>query len=243
MELVTVKKALLPTFNRTSDEAIGWAAWTWNPVTGCEHGCRYCYARRIAERFKNNFPKGFKPHFRENRLTAPENTKAPDDSDPPNMHRVFLCSMADLWGNWVPEKWIKAVLKSCADAPQWQFMALTKNPARYLEFDIPGNVWCGSTVDVLSRLEPTVDAFRAMRERGHEGKLFLSCEPLLEPVVLDPEAAALLNVVIIGAQTNPGVNPPVSVVARLVESVAPHCIAYVKPNIPDVTWPREIPNA
>lgn len=24
---------------------------SWNPVTGCLHGCEYCYARRIAERF------------------------------------------------------------------------------------------------------------------------------------------------------------------------------------------------
>lgn len=30
---------------------IDWAETTWNPVTGCLHGCEYCYAWRIAERF------------------------------------------------------------------------------------------------------------------------------------------------------------------------------------------------
>lgn len=30
---------------------ISWCDSTWNPVTGCLHGCEYCYARRIAERF------------------------------------------------------------------------------------------------------------------------------------------------------------------------------------------------
>lgn len=30
---------------------IEWADSTWNPVTGCLHGCEYCYARRIANRF------------------------------------------------------------------------------------------------------------------------------------------------------------------------------------------------
>lgn len=30
---------------------IDWCNSTWNPVTGCLHGCAYCYARRIAERF------------------------------------------------------------------------------------------------------------------------------------------------------------------------------------------------
>lgn len=33
---------------------IEWCDYTWNPVTGCLHGCPYCYARRIAERFGPN---------------------------------------------------------------------------------------------------------------------------------------------------------------------------------------------
>jgi hypothetical protein len=31
-------------FNETN-ESIEWARWTWNPITGCKHGCKYCYAR------------------------------------------------------------------------------------------------------------------------------------------------------------------------------------------------------
>ena len=30
---------------------IEWTDFTWNPVTGCKHGCEYCYARRIVSRF------------------------------------------------------------------------------------------------------------------------------------------------------------------------------------------------
>lgn len=30
---------------------IEWCDSTWNPVTGCLHGCEYCYAKRIAIRF------------------------------------------------------------------------------------------------------------------------------------------------------------------------------------------------
>ena len=33
------------------NENIDWAAWSWNPVTGCKHGCPYCYAKTMAERF------------------------------------------------------------------------------------------------------------------------------------------------------------------------------------------------
>ena len=33
---------------------IEWCDSTWNPVTGCQHGCEYCYAKRIAERFSTH---------------------------------------------------------------------------------------------------------------------------------------------------------------------------------------------
>lgn len=39
---------------------IDWATRSWNPVTGCLHGCPYCYARKIAERFGTLF-KGPQP--------------------------------------------------------------------------------------------------------------------------------------------------------------------------------------
>ena len=31
---------------------IDWCTHTWNPVTGCRHGCDYCYARRYTIRFQ-----------------------------------------------------------------------------------------------------------------------------------------------------------------------------------------------
>ncbi len=30
---------------------IEWCDHTWNPITGCRHSCRYCYARRMTVRF------------------------------------------------------------------------------------------------------------------------------------------------------------------------------------------------
>jgi DNA repair photolyase len=35
-------------------KTIGWADFTWNPVTGCMRDCKYCYARRIHNRFYLN---------------------------------------------------------------------------------------------------------------------------------------------------------------------------------------------
>ena len=49
----------LQSFNQVNDN-IGWAKWSWNPVTGCLHNCDYCYARDIANRF---YPQKFEPTF------------------------------------------------------------------------------------------------------------------------------------------------------------------------------------
>lgn len=37
--------------NKTNIE---WCESTWNPVTGCVHGCEYCYARQIVNRFSTS---------------------------------------------------------------------------------------------------------------------------------------------------------------------------------------------
>ena len=51
-------------FNQTN-EHISWAAFSWNPVTGCLHGCPYCYARAIAlsPTTAAHFPAGFTPLY------------------------------------------------------------------------------------------------------------------------------------------------------------------------------------
>lgn len=41
---------------------------TWNPVTGCLHGCVYCWARRLAEtklRTARRYRMGFVPRLNE----------------------------------------------------------------------------------------------------------------------------------------------------------------------------------
>lgn len=150
---------------------IDWADATWNPVTGCLHGCEYCYARRIAERFggcsvfdpvgdsvvvhnasgkelicelnnpvskvdgidpilgrkvsKAPYPFGFAPTLHRYRLDIPARWTKP--------RNIFVCSMADLFGDWVPDKWIQEVFQACDKAAQHRYLFLTKNPDRYLE--------------------------------------------------------------------------------------------------------------
>ena len=147
---------------------IDWCDSTWNPVTGCLHGCEYCYARRIAERFGSNqmpiftdypvldepvrsvginggkiqpYPFDFTPTFHRYRLDEPARWTKP--------RNIFVCSMSDLFGEWVPDAWIQEVLEACEAAPQHRYLFLTKNPECYTKYGVPigfDNIWYGTTI-------------------------------------------------------------------------------------------------
>lgn len=168
-------------FNKQDTDAIEWAQWSWNPVTGCQHTCPYCYARDIANQHKmaEVYPNGFAPSLRPLSLLAPSNMKVPREAEHDTRYKnVFTCSMADLFGRWVPEEWINAVLNSVRSNPQWNFLFLTKFPKRMAEFDIPANAWMGTTVDLQARVKNAEAAFSKVTA----GVRWLSVEPMLEPI-------------------------------------------------------------
>lgn len=234
---------------------IDWCDATWNPVTGCLHGCEYCYARRIAERFKGfhyahsmvhgfieckriigagdrwwqelyeigenakllrlsfdknghisfsgkaPYPFGFMPTLHRYKLDEPQKWKKP--------RTIFVCSMADLFGSWVPDEWIKAVFDACAKAPQHRYIFLTKAPERYkmlIDHGIafPDNCWLGTSVThsynacgKKNKLDSLTDSYDVP-----DVHWFASVEPIFEE--MQPEAIenlAMLDWVIIGAET------------------------------------------
>ncbi|MDR2513887.1 MAG: phage Gp37/Gp68 family protein [Christensenellaceae bacterium] len=213
---------------------IEWCSHTWNPVTGCLHGCPYCYARVMTNRFKPHaaewpteettvineansegcfiamrptalrdpdgnylrstpYPKGFSPTIHMFTMNYPEKRLTPS--------RIFVSSMGDLFGDWVPESWITTVLNACAVAPQHIYMFLTKNPKRYIELAksdaLPRrkNFWYGTST-------PTGDTEYFW---GDGYKTFISVEPILGPFT---EHKALTrrpaDWVIVGAMTGAG---------------------------------------
>ena len=197
---------------------IDWCDMTWNPVTGCLHGCEYCYARGIVRRFagcydpasdqnikqdetgivsventgrvfyksKNGkiipapYPFGFAPTFHRYRLDEPQRKKKPQN--------IFVVSMGDLFGAWVPDEWIEAVFDACKAAPQHRYLFLTKYPVRLPlssfffnnMFDkLPDNCWFGKTVTDQKSLENGYKHFTNIH-----GNTFLSIEPLHESINL-----------------------------------------------------------
>lgn len=184
---------------------IDWCDSTWNPVTGCLHGCEYCYARGIANRFggkglgithilnepfivkgvKKPYPFGFTPTLHRYKMNEYANKKG---------RNIFVCSMADLFGNWVPDDWIEEVFKACEKAPQHNYIFLTKNPKRYVDLANNGilrcsdNMWYGWSQTKNEKIE--------MIYLPRNLHTFVSIEPILEPV-----RPSLDEWVIVGAET------------------------------------------
>lgn len=225
---------------------IDWCDSTWNPVTGCLHGCEYCYARRIAERFrakeiydpecqcqrkliergmlkgigkplefdypweqKNKdgsitnaaYPFGFDPTFHRYKLDELQRWKKP--------RTIFVCSMADLFGEWVPDEWIEQVFRACEAAPQHRYLFLTKNPQRFKllresGIKLPNGCWIGTSV---SKDKEEYDQYTGRTRYISDNwdtnaNWFVSVEPILERMSRNSiENLTAMNWVIVGAET------------------------------------------
>lgn len=204
---------------------IDWCDMSWNPITGCLHGCDYCYAKRIARRFCNNefgkndgllapcdgnckdcsemnglefvgdkiriarkgegpYPYGFFPTFHKYRLDELKKIKKP--------RKIFIGSMTDLFGEWVPNDWIDQVFQACFNADRHAYMFLTKNPGRYdsiidyisgeergFEPELWNNFWFGTTVTCQNDVKEINDLLKFK-----EGHKFISVEPLFGEINL-----------------------------------------------------------
>lgn len=215
---------------------------TWNPISGCNGGCPYCYARQIANRFKSRrdcvletegggplelskdihflanpkvgqcavemfrpayfrslatgdrtaapYPFGFMPTFRHYMMDDLRRDMGYKD--------VFVCSMADIFGDGIPVSWIDAVFGACQRNPQHRYFFLTKHPERYVEYGVPirKNMWYGTTITKRSEM----NQFNSLPAWCNT---FVSMEPILED--LRPEESNILfkqvDWVILGAET------------------------------------------
>ena len=143
------------------------------------------------------YPLFFTPTIHRYRLDEPKGLEKPQT--------IFVCSMADLFGAWVPVQWIRDVFDACLAAPWHRYLFLTKNPFRYFYLNkialLPhdDNFWYGVTVT-------DDNARRLYRYDGYH--LFWSIEPLLGSVEMwithSTEEAMIPRLpewVIIGAET------------------------------------------
>lgn len=188
---------------------------TWNPWWGCNEiapecgthggGSGLCYAAAFASR-------GLHPAHRGNAvggqwtgaltISGEGVWKAPFKLLAGTS--VFTCSMSDFWHEDVPLPWLDRALAVIDDTPLLRYLILTKRPGNInrkldaLKRRWPTNAWCGASVGHIKSL-PLLKPLR----RIDAPIRFLSCEPLLTPLVpgLDLDS---IGWVIVGGQSGAG---------------------------------------
>ncbi|EHQ08292.1 DUF5131 family protein [Leptonema illini] len=187
---------------------IEWTDATWNPVRGCTKispGCKHCYAKTFAERFRgvkgHPFENGFDLQLVPDKLLEPLKWKSPK--------KIFVNSMSDLFHEAIPDEYILKCFQIMAEANWHTYQVLTKRDARMsalshtllAEFGHLDHIWWGVSVEDrqygVPRIKRLQDASCATR--------FLSVEPLLEDLgELDLDG---IHWVIVGGESGPGARP------------------------------------
>lgn len=206
---------------------IPWCDDTWNPITGCNNQCRYCYAYKASRRFTGDIRQNLmSSEYRKNeelyildnpfpseiggRLNYPFGYK-------PTYHRyrlnypderkhgckILIGSMAETFGDWIPEQWLTEIFESCKRNERHNYLFLTKNPDRYEELHDKGllpladNFWYGTTL---------TDDNSYLPKLPKNAKTFICIEPILSDISIFNTESCLADWIIIGAETGTGNN-------------------------------------
>ncbi|MFO1490246.1 MAG: phage Gp37/Gp68 family protein [Kiritimatiellia bacterium] len=192
----------------SSTSKIEWTDATRNPVRGCTKispGCKHCYAKTFAERFRgvpgHPFEFGFDLRLVPEKLGDPIRWSEP--------RKIFVNSMSDLFHERVPDEYIEKVCRVMMAANWHTYQVLTKRAGRMLEL-LRGklkaaagasHIWWGVSVENRKHGLPWIDLLRAAPSKV----AFLSIEPLLED--LGPFDLKGIHWVIVGGKSGPGARP------------------------------------
>jgi len=204
-----------------SKTKIDWCGYVWNPVWGCNRGCEYCYAKKIAKRFAGVIAKSetsyrhcYTHDDREQMLGIikgniynfrPTFLHGNFEKRFPSIHKpsiIFVNSMSDI--EYWESEWIDIVLKRIRQTPHHTFVFLTKCYGIYEYINdnerIPENVICGYTACTDKQLILANTAI--LNEYLNPDCLFMSMisiEPILENI--HNGASQFTDWLIIGAET------------------------------------------
>jgi len=184
---------------------ISWTDSTFNPWWGCTKvapGCDNCYAAALDKRIGGNHWEN-KP-----RVMSESNWKKPLswNRKAAGRHLVFCGSMCDVFDKNAPSGQRERLWELIRQTPNLTWQLLTKrapNIEKYLPDDwgegYP-NVWLGVTVEDRKYGIPRADILSKIPAKLR----FLSCEPLLEQVMLPDSILDSVGWVIVGFESGPG---------------------------------------
>lgn len=204
---------------------IEWTDLTQNPIrvaSGghyCEKvspGCENCYSEAMN---KNPWFKGNGQPYRHTKEGPPEMTLDTEMlaswARARKPKKRFICSMTDLFGEWVPDEMVFAILNAMDAAASQTFQILTKRAERmrYLVNywlthrknlihrknlpQLPPNTWLGISAEDDRRLDERLPWLIKAQAQTR----FLSLEPLLGPIIL--HSLQDIDWVIIGGESGP----------------------------------------
>lgn len=183
---------------------------------------KICYT--LPQPFKNEsgaivpFPAGFEPTLHEYRLQMPAQKKKPAN--------IFVGSMTDLFGDWVPDEWIEKVFSACEAAPWHNYLFLTKNVERYCQYGVPieqKNMWYGTSITREQDMR-RFDYLPAFCQT------FVSMEPILEDLKPEENRKIFEQIswFILGAETG-NRKGKVKPERKWIEDIVDRCRAEGKP--------------
>lgn len=157
--------------NKQRGNMYPWITHTWNPIRGCEHDCIYCYVKSLHD--YDTTPRYVEKCLSDNLGEG---------------RKIFVCSTGDMFGNWVPAKWIEAVLAYCHRFPHNTYLFQSKNPIRFLEFisHFPIYTIFGTTIESnryipeISKAPDVSCRMLTMKQFGDKYDKMISVEPIMD---------------------------------------------------------------
>lgn len=189
--------------------AISWATHSYNPWIGCQKvgpGCDNCYAESWDERFEGGIHWG---PGAPRRRTSAANWRKPlrwnrDALAFDQRARVFCASLADVFDNAVDPVWRQDLARLIRDTPMLDWMLLTKrigNVPHMVERDfdgiLPDNVWLGASI--VTQIEADRDIPKLLAVPA--AVRWLSMEPLIEHVHINPDDMTKLDMIVVGGES------------------------------------------
>ena len=154
--------------NNVSGNMYEFVTHTWNVAKGkCFHDCSYCYMKKWGQQKEVRF----------------DETELRTDLGSDNF--IFVGSSNDMFAENIPTEWIQKVIDHCNKYENNRYLLQTKNPKRFLEFELDDKFLLGTTVEsnkvyseIYGNSPDPIERIEAIASLSN--RTFITIEPILD---------------------------------------------------------------